>query len=253
MILQVKQFSQFVARFNYEEDFVGNATTPAFKSKVTRAQYIRLLFNAEDKRLGDKNRITLYGSIVAEFIHFTDTNSLKINKLEGNIYVEASCNVRFNNKPYTLILVLRMEKVNHGYKWMLWNAFSGFIDINSNKSADTLISETYDPTLFIPPVSNELNFMHLRKIFRNKASIAPYIPNEAGNGIKALNRLVKNNTFEYLYVEKLKYYIFDIPGWVVKVEEFQRETNNSGWLISDIVKWDKPPALYMQYLHKKDN
>jgi len=39
---------------------------------------------------------------------------------------------------------------------------------------------------------------------------------------------------KFEYVEEVNYHITDIPGWCIKVKDFNREELNSGWLIYDL-------------------
>ena len=43
--IKVKQFNEFVDRFNYERDFLNQDIGPSFSDKITRQQYIGLLFD----------------------------------------------------------------------------------------------------------------------------------------------------------------------------------------------------------------
>jgi hypothetical protein len=49
-LIKVKQLSEFIDRFNYQKDFLNHDIGPEFKSIITRYDYIRLLFDNEDKR-----------------------------------------------------------------------------------------------------------------------------------------------------------------------------------------------------------
>jgi hypothetical protein len=46
--------------------------------------------------------------------------------------------------------------------------------------------------------------------------------------------LVNAGAMKFEYVNEVIYHITDIPGWSMKVKEFNRNELNSGWLISDL-------------------
>jgi hypothetical protein len=46
------------------------------------------------------------------------------------------------------------------------------------------------------------------------------------------------NSIKFLHVSKVKYYFLQVPTYVVIVENFIRDSLNSGWLISRVDKAD---------------
>jgi hypothetical protein len=48
--------------------------------------------------------------------------------------------------------------------------------------------------------------------------------------------LINSGVIKFEYVEAITYHIIDIPGWLIKVKEFNRQEMNSGWLITDLSK-----------------
>jgi hypothetical protein len=46
--------------------------------------------------------------------------------------------------------------------------------------------------------------------------------------------LVNTGALKFEYVNEVIYHVVDIPGWSIKVREFNRNELNSGWLISDL-------------------
>ena len=249
MVLNVKQFSQFVKRFNYEEDFTGKKIEKEFSSGFSRAEYIKLLFNSSDDRIGSEGNPTKYDSLIYTFISKTINDSLIIDRLSENIYAFTACKVKYLGQIRTLYLILKTEKIKKGYRWALYDAHADFFPVEDE--VIKIIKEAKYPDIlkFIPPTSNEVNFSHLRKVFEDKDNLTLYVMKEgAGNGLNIMIHMVQTGELEFMYVEKLSYFIFDIPGWVIEVKEFIRDTENSGWLINNIAEWNKDSKLYMQNL-----
>ena len=71
-LIKVKQFSEFIDRFNYQKDFLNKDIGAEFKSIITRNDYILLLFNHEDKRLDPEFEDDTYQILVNMFIFNTD-------------------------------------------------------------------------------------------------------------------------------------------------------------------------------------
>ena len=56
--------------------------------------------------------------------------------------------------------------------------------------------------------------------------------------------LVYTGLLKFEVVEKQIYYYFDIPGYIFTIEEFSRTGENSGWLISSIMKADDTEKIF---------
>jgi hypothetical protein len=46
--------------------------------------------------------------------------------------------------------------------------------------------------------------------------------------------LLNNNELKIETVPEVNYRILDIPGWDIELTDFNRNSKNSGWLISDL-------------------
>ena len=92
--LQVKQFGEFLNRFNYKTDWKGNLITEEFSKKVPRNSYLLSLVNQDDKRLTDPNDSS-YRVICSEFIAFVDNprKPQEINLYSGQVKAEALVNI----------------------------------------------------------------------------------------------------------------------------------------------------------------
>ena len=239
MVLNVKQFSQFVSRFNYKEDFSGNPITQEFKTNFPRQVYIGYLFNVKDPRLNEQNTDNEnYQKTVKEFIDKVVADSLKIKRFSEKNYVEAKCDILFKSQKRELILILRPEHVNDGVKWVIADVLN---------IEDIILKNVDVPEVFIPPTSNELNFTHLKRAFEDKDNFYNYYSDEyQQNPMNRLNHEVEQGNIVFNHVTKLTYNIFEIDGWIIKVEEFIRDDINSGWLISNIEKTNLDEKTYFR-------
>jgi hypothetical protein len=48
---------------------------------------------------------------------------------------------------------------------------------------------------------------------------------------------IKKGNLQFVSVKDLKFHIFQVPQWYFEVSYFSRKGNNTGWLISNIVKY----------------
>ena len=62
--------------------------------------------------------------------------------------------------------------------------------------------------------------------------------------------MVNSGLVKFEYVEEVIYHIIDIPGWCIKVKDFNRNEMNSGWLICDVMKNNLELSDYLKNLKK---
>lgn len=245
MILKVSQFGQFIKRFNFEEDFKGNEITKSFSKKIKRSDYIDLLFNKYDERL-DSTAIAYnidYRKQKSEFIKIVTDKNYKINRISDSLYSVAVCEISYHGTPSTVKLLLKQQVINKGIAWVICDA-----------SADFFYDENNCPgsKQFIPPTSNEVNYIHLKSFFNNKDSLACYAyQGYTCNRLSIFFQLLHSGEIQYDHVSTVVYFIGDITGWIVQVREYNREDDNSGWLIADVARNNKPISDYMKLMVAK--
>jgi hypothetical protein len=254
--LRVKQLNEFINRFNYEKDFRDNKIDYNFTSKISRSEYVRLLFNKEDSRLSDTS-MNHYRNLVEEFILEIVDSSYLINKYSEKIFAELSCVVSFNNKKSLIRMILNQE-VDTGLKWTICGINKSFIDeLNENYDlTDSIIisQEINDSVNYIPPYSNETNFISLKKLLtktnKNVFSLNSNFMNRERNYL--FYYLVYKGIIKFHHVNKITYYIFDIPYWDLTLDNFIRNTDNSGWLISNLERTDSDIHFYFKNIYNID-
>ena len=156
--INVKQFGEFIDRFNYKTDFKGEEIDSFFISKVPRKMYLELLFNNQDKRLSENNQgfLTNYSKLIKQFVDEIDSKELYIDKHSANIIAEAKSIVIYKGSEHKVSIFLNQEIENKGVKWVISSVKADFL--NTLKTDTVLLR-------FIPPTSNETNFISLKRVF----------------------------------------------------------------------------------------
>lgn len=228
-LIKVKQFSEFISRFNYEKDFLNRDIGPAFSDKISREQYIGLLFNnTSGDRIPEKS---IHDTLAADFIRTVCRDSLFIETYSELVFAELKCRVILNGKNSYLSLLARQE-VDHGLKWSLVSVYPVLSPGGEQYKSPGTQSDQPD---YIPPLSNETNFIVLKKILTAKNNLGIYTAKHHNpERINDFYSAVGNGELKYDYVEAITYYLFDVPGWIMVVRNYQRDTANSGWLISEL-------------------
>ena len=225
--LQVKQFGEFLDRFNYLSDWKGKLITPEFEAKVPREQYLFYLLNSEDKRLSDpidsSYRITCSDFIAAVC---QAENPLKIELFKGQVKALANVSIKYMGKEQIVKMELLPEVLNdRSAKWVI-----NGVEASCFSSVEDSLRQN-----FLAPNSHETNFINLLKLNGPSDPLFYFSNGLATNQtLLFLSELAKER-IEILSIQKLTYMI-SFPGWEISVDEFSRETNNSGWLISEVKK-----------------
>jgi hypothetical protein len=225
--LQVKQFGEFVDRFNYKTDWKGNFITDEFAQKVPRANYIFYLINADDERLTNPNDST-YRVLCSEFIAFIDepSNPKTITLFSEQVKAFAMVNFLYFGKPQRAKVELLPEVLpDRSAKWVISS-----VETNCFAAIDDSLR-----THFIAPNSHETNYINIKKINGQTNPIYYFSTALATNSTMLFMTEAAKNRIKIQTIEAVKYYI-SFSGWVITVEEFNRTTTNSGWLISNVEK-----------------
>jgi hypothetical protein len=230
-IARNKQFDEFADRFNFLIDFYGNQVDSAFRTKMTREKMISLLFDLKDPRSQPSNSwySDEYVKSKSSFVKEVVKKNIYLNKYSPNIIAEARTRVIYNEQPHTVTICLNQEIGSDGsVKWVLLSAKSDLFNIFK---PDTSVLR------FIPPGSNETGFIDLKRALEDVDHLQDYASSDFEPDFLTLFfYFVKMGLIKYEYAEEIYYHIIDIPGWYIKVQEFNRNELNSGWLISDVRK-----------------
>lgn len=234
-LIRVKQFNEFIGRFNYEKDFLNQDIGPAFSDKISREQYIGLLFNnASDDRMPEK---TINDTLVSDFIQLVCNDSFYIDTYSERVFAELKCRVTLNGKNSYLSVLARQE-VDHGLKWSFVSVHPDFDPEGKTEGGErkyiSPVTQSEQPD-YIPPLSNETNFIVLKKILTDKNNLGIYTAKHHNpERINDFYHAVSTGELKFNTVESIAYYLFDVPGWLIIVRNYQRDTANSGWLISEL-------------------
>jgi hypothetical protein len=228
-LARTKQFNEFLDRFNYKTTFKGDPIDSAFSSKIPRSNMVNALFDLKDSRTDpaskeySKNYIDLKNRFVAEVVG----KNLQIARYSGKIIAEARSHVVYKGSPQNITVFLSQEVIGETrIKWVILDVKG---EIFNFLKTDTAFIR------FIPPSSNETDFMNLKRALED----VNYLQYYASGGYKPdylaiFFYMINTGVLKFEYVSEVVYHITDLPGWCIKVREFNRNELNSGWLISDL-------------------
>ena len=222
-----KQMSQFMSRFNYEEDQYGKKIHPdsaSYRDKDMRKVVLPLLFDMDNPRTN--------GSLRDFFIEdLTKDNSKYFEFLGGDWYSEVSATFKWNGKDVDVSMIFAIEKENLGSKWVLTNVF--FSEFNKLFPKGDLAEQQKH---FLHPMSHELDFMNIYKIFKTPECIEYYASDSYSTDYLSIFFYeIKQGNLVFDKVNGEKFHVFQIDNWYFEVSWFNRSGYNTGWLISNLI------------------
>ena len=222
-----KQMGQFMRRFNYEEDQFGNRLYPKdkdYRSNEMRRKSIPILFDQE--KYGNQTELQRY------FIEdVTKDDSTYMTFLGGRWYSEVSTTFRYNGRDVSVMLFLAVEKEGLGSKWVLTNVY--FSEFNKLFPTGEMAEKEKH---FLHPMSHELDFMNIYKVFQDPDVIEYYASRDYHPDYLTLFFYeIKKGKLIFQHVDGVKFHVFQIKDWYFEVSWFNRSGTNSGWLMSDVI------------------
>ena len=239
-----KQMGQFIHRFNYEEDQYGNRLYPNdkdYRSAAKRKDAIALLFDLENPRTS--------GTLRDYFIEDLTKNNQFMEFLGGDWYSEISAKFKWKGQVVDISLIMALEKDGLGSKWVISNVF--FSEFQKYFPQGELAEREKH---FLHPMSHELDFMNIYKIFNDPQTVEYYASTDYHPDYLTLFFYeIKQGNLKFDHVESVKFHVFQIKNWYFEVSWFNRSGYNSGWLISNLVyiKENEKEALLKIYQPNK--
>ena len=222
-----KQMSQFISRFNYEEDQYGkklNPNSPDYRDRKKRKNVLPLLFDMENQRTN--------GSLRDFFISdLTESDSNYFEFLGGKWYSEVSATFKWKGKSVDLSMIFAIEQENLGSKWVLTNVY--FPEFNKLFPKGDIAEQQKH---FLHPMSHELDFMNIHKVFKTPECVEYYASESYSTDYLSLFFYeIKQGNLVFEKVNNEKFHVFQIDNWYFEVSWFNRQGLNTGWLISNLI------------------
>ena len=239
-----KQMGQFINRFNYEEDQYGkklNQNDARFRNPDKRKDVLPLLFDLENPRTS--------GALRDFFVEDLIKNNQFMEFLGGDWYSEVSAKFKWKGKDVDISIILALEEEGLGSKWVITNVF--FSEFQKYFPQGELAEREKH---FLHPMSHELDFMNIYKVFSDKQIVEYYASTDYQPDYLTLFFYeIKQGNLVFERVDSVKFHVFQIKNWYFEVSWFNRDGYNSGWLISNLfyLKDEEKASLIKLYQPKK--
>ena len=232
-VTKVVQLDEFIHRFNNDSSsaicrYYLDHHRPWNKS---REQLIRSLFNYSTQHWDSLK--------VNHFIgRATDADSPdSLGFLRGQWFAEAHCHFLYHAEPVEANLILRLQvNPNGSSQWVIAAVKPGFVIAKEKRTPLPQVIPVNRKLRFIQPAANDTYFSELERDFADKRNLPDLFDKQflARRHSGAFYQALLNNRIRFVAVKKLKYHYLQVHDWIFTVENFERRTRNSGWLITSI-------------------
>lgn len=222
-----KQVNQFFRRFNGEESPKGvryYEKDKDYRNSALRGTYLNILFDNLNASMTDPLKETFNRDANST------TNPQYLDFHNDGWFAEVVTKFLYQGKDVYITLYMNIEQENLGYKWVISNLyFPHFTNLFNSTSGES--------SKFLHPMSHEIDFMNLIRVFSDKDNVELYAAkNHKIDYLSIFLYELKKGNLKYQSVTDLKFHFFQIDGWYFEVSNFNRPGANSGWLISNLMR-----------------
>ena len=239
-VFKVKQIDEFIERFN-------NASATPIRQYVrenyavdslSHASLLVSLFNQEDTTWNEEE-VRAFVADVTRRDSTTRSSPTTLNFYDGGWYAELDCTGQYRGKEETFTLVLSLEVLRHGRgsKWVINGVSADFLGLGY----DT------DHRHTLNPASHDTDFINLITALQDTVNFRNYLSARAQPSQLLLffNELCEGHLV-FKHVNEITYHFMQVDNWIFKVRDFNRDSSNSGWLISELLRVTDTQKLQYQ-------
>lgn len=229
---ETKQVGQFLRRFNGEEGKDGERFyqgNPLFQDPEFRRAYLQILFDNETSFISSELRRSFTADVTRE------GSPILLDFHGPDWFAEVQCSFSYYGESMPLTLFMKLEADRLGHKWVISKVkFGPYFDFFAS---DKPIADDE----FLHPLSHELDFMNLSKVFRKTSDLGPYTSAEfQPDQLTIFLMDVRKGALAFEAVSKVQFHFLQVDGWYFRLNEISRAGLNTGWLMTDLQRVDDP-------------
>ena len=233
--LKVKQIDEFMDRFN------SLGATPIRQyvrehhaiDTLSRTSLILSLFNQEDTTWNQNTVRSFVSDVIRDSVPVT------LDFYDEGWYAKLDCTGRYKGQEeeFTLVLSLEVLPRGRGSKWVIEGVSADFLEPKRSR----------DYRRALNPASYGNDFIDLSEVLQDTANVRNYLNTDRQHSqlLLFLNELHEKH-LRFKQVNSITYHFLQIDNWIVKVRDFNRDTPNSGWLISELLQVNDKQKLQYQ-------
>ncbi|MCF6130907.1 hypothetical protein [Flavobacterium wongokense] len=236
---EVKQVDEFIERFNdADHTLIKDYNKKFTKSPLTREALIKSLFDSKRSDWNYEEVMTFITQVTNE----EDPEYLDFNN--ENWYAKVSCNLKWKGKLQKAVLKLNIRNLaNGGCKWVLTDIEADFLKLKNPDGTKVVVVQPQIATptdfrKFLNPISHTNDFLEIDKISEDAADLGYYVDKSEkySDSMCLFIAECRQNNIKILHANSIVYTFSQIKGWQIEIRQFNRQSRNSGWLISKLIK-----------------
>lgn len=225
-----KQVNQFFRRFNGEEDAYGDRFSindSLYQNHFYRKQFIDHLFDQESYQIESLKKFQFIEEV-------TNIENPKLLDFHGGEWVaEVKTIFEYEGIDYYCTFFMNIQEEEVGSKWVINRIIFDPYDVYFEK----FDSIPEDQKRFLHPLSHELDFMNLFKVFEPGSLVEQFADqNYYPDHLSVFIYEFRKGLLKFKSIDQVKFHFFQIDGWYFELAKFNRNSSNSGWLISNLLK-----------------
>ena len=235
---RIKLVDEFFDRFNGKEGHPDISR----KDKDYRKKNLMFVFNG---RMFNSKEDAKFKEL-QNFINTVIEKNISINYSDTIWFAKAVCHGKLKGKEVDFTLYLNVEhRKEDMYKWVIAKAEGDVFKLKPSLKSEKIM---------LMPDDHETNFMSLHRITTEKDDlISCYMQkNYPLDETSVFLSDVYNGLWDIDYVKDLQFIFYQVPNYVFRIKFIERETNNTGWLITDFDKVSEDEKEdFLDYLYNK--
>lgn len=219
---RIKLVDEFFDRFNGKEGHPDISR----KDKDYRKKNLMFVFNGRMFKSKEDAKF----KELQNFINTVIEMNISINYSDTTWFAKAVCHGKLKGKEVDFTLYLNVEhRKEDMYKWVIAKAEGDVFKLKPSLKSEKIM---------LMPDDHETNFMSLHRITTEKDDlISCYIQkNYPLDETSVFLSDVYNGLLDIDYVKDLQFIFYQVPNYVFRIKFIERETNNTGWLITNFDK-----------------
>ncbi len=230
---KIKIIDEFIDRFNGRDSSLFKTAAKNKQYLFTRGRQIVSLFNLENTSFTDKDTsLKIFFKLVMNsehpvYLSFNDTDW----------YAEAQGIFLLNGKLVEMPLIMNVK--SQGDEWSKWMIAGVGNMVPSNEPMPSVSANMKNKSVqYISSSAYAMNFVELHNVFTNDMAPGYFFDPAILNTYKVRQfaASIKSGQLKFRYVKKISFHFYHVNGWIFTVDQFNRKSLNSGWLISSIQK-----------------
>ena len=237
---RIKLVDEFFDRFNGKEGHPDISR----KDKDYRKKNLMFVFNGRMFKSKEDAKF----KELQNFINTVIEKNISINYSDTTWFAKAVCHGKLKGKEVDFTLFLNVEhRKEDMYKWVIAKAEGDVFKLKPSLKSEKIM---------LMPDDHETNFMSLHRITTEKDDlISCYMQKDYPlDETSVFLSDVYNGLLDIDYVKDLQFIFYQVPNYVFRIKFIERETNNTGWLITDFDKVSEDEKEdFLDYLYNNSS